>query len=154
MNCRSVPGKVKSFSISLRDWLKSLKSDQRCRIFKRPQENDGQLRKTRQQQCICLFHSKNRLQPFPISTCRALQSHQGAARFEATVCTIDIIISMPLNKMKSESCMFHSHRVITEMGKALSLHLKAFHQKPIRLNIPAGKWPSLSERECCDRILN
>lgn len=33
------------------------------------------------------------------------------------------------------------------MGKASSLHLKAFDWKPIRLDVPAGKWPSLSERE-------
>lgn len=146
MNCWSVPGKVKSFSISLQDWLKSLKKWSEVQDFKRPQRWRSIIEKTGNGACF----TARQTAAFPIV--HRLSSGSGCALMR--LCTINMI-SMPFKSMKSEGCMFHSHQAITEMGKALSLHLKAFHQKPIRLSIPAGKRPNVSERrECCDRILN
>lgn len=54
---------------------------------------------------------------------------------------------------KDERCVYFIHTKQSQMRKACCLHLRAFHWKPIRLDVPAGKWPSLSEGECSDRIL-
>lgn len=146
MNCWSVPGKVKSFSISLQDWLKSLEKWSEVQDFKRPQRWTVDYWK---KQVTCVSQ-QGRLQPFPSCT----ESHQGAAALWWD-CVPSTWSACHSNQWKVRVCMFHSHQAITEMGKALSLHLKAFHQKPIRLSIPAGKRPNVSERrECCDRILN
>lgn len=55
--------------------------------------------------------------------------------FDATVCPQT---SASQFKMKRVCISF------TQMGKASSPHLRAFHWKPIRLDIPTGDRPSLS----------
>lgn len=63
-----------------------------------------------------------------------------------------ILLSVP---QQHETCVYCIHSFIHSFKrwKASSVHLKAFCWKPIRLDVPAGKWPSLTERECCDRSL-